>query len=229
MIRPKRWLPAIAATLLLAGGSAALTAGPAHAIAGPQICNVQNTNLCANARGGFHTPGDYVILWDNGDSNNTFQTILLSGICPAGGGVGAGYVHDGEGGIICPFANGSGLNRRYDKDAIVEFEDYTSALVYDPPLCIADSGTGSGSAALFACSWVQNHLGWGGATGSVFILSHITDINNMGITPFWAVNFHYTSAGVCGLNQPAWMVGATKGVPIYLNSCSANNQWFQAP
>ena len=228
MIRPRRWLPAIAATVLLASGSAALAASPAHAAPNTQICSAQNTSLCANAQGGFHTPGDGVILWHNGDPNNTFFTVLLTGICPAGGGVGAGYVHNGEGGIVCPFRDGSGLNSRYDRDAIVEFEDYTSALVYDPPLCIADDGSGSGAAALFGCSWVQNGFGWGGARGSVFILSHITNIDNMGTTPFWAVNYYYTTQGGCGLNQPAWMTGGSLAVKIYLNICRAVHQWFQA-
>lgn len=226
MIRPRRWLPVIAAMVLLAGGSAALTAGPASAAPNIQICNTLN-NLCANAQGGYHTPGDGVILWHNGDSNNTFSIVLLTGICNAGGGVGAGYVHNGEGGEICPFANGSGLNNRYNGDAIVEFQDYTSALVYDPPLCIADDGSGSGAAALLGCSWIQNNFGFGGAQGSVFILSHITNVNNMGTTPFFAVNYYYTGQGGCGLNQPAWMVGGSLGVKIYLNLCKANMEWFQ--
>lgn len=227
MIRLRRWLPAIAAMLLLAGGSAVLTAGPAYAAPPQQICNPQKPNLCANAEGGLHDPGDYVINWTMGDPNNTFVAVLLTGICPAAGGVGGGYVHNGEGGEICPFPNGSGLNNRYNGDAIVEFEDYASALRYDPPLCIADSGSGSGSTKLGTCSWIQNNFGWGGATGSVFILSHITDISNKGTTPFWVVNYHYTTQGVCGLNQPAWMVASTKGTPIFLNGCQANNQWFQ--
>ena len=222
MIRPRRWLPAIAATLLLAGGLAALSAGQAHATSGPQICNVQNTSLCANANGGHHTPGDYVINYTNGDPNNTFEAVQLTGIC------GGGYVRGYNMGA-CPFANGSGLNNRYNGDAIVEFEDYTSALVYDPPLCISASPGTSGAAILGTCSWVQNNYGWGGAIGSVFILSGVKNFKNMGVSPFWAVNFDYTSSGWCGTNTPAWMVGATKAAFVFLNSCTSNNQWFQAP
>jgi hypothetical protein len=223
MTRLRRWLPAIAATLLLAGGSAVLTAGPAQATAGPQICNVQNTSLCANVYHGTHTPGDYVINYTNGDPNNTFEAIQLTGIC------GGGYVRGYNMGY-CPWPQGSPLNNRYNGDAIVEFEDYTSALVYDPPLCIAASPTNSGAAILGTCSWTQNNYGWGGATGSVFILSGVKNFRNMGVSPFWAVNFHFSSSGgPCGLNNPAWMVGATKSAFVFLNSCTANNQWFQAP
>lgn len=221
MIRLRRWLPAIAALLLLAGGSAALTSVPAHATSGSQICNVQNTDLCLNARGGDHTPGDYVILYTNGDPNNTFMAGLLTGIC-------GGYVKGYNNGA-CPFSNGSGLNDRYNGDAIAQFYDYTSLMDYDPPLCVADSGVGSGSAALGTCSWTQNNYGWGGSDGEVFILSGVTNFMEMGVDPFWAVNFHYTSIGVCGANQPAWMISSAKGVGAYLNSCTAENEWFQAP
>ncbi len=220
MLRPRRWLFMLA-SLLLACGSAAAAAGPAHATRGPQICNAQNTDLCANARNGDHTPGDYVILYTNGDPNNTFQAGLLTGIC-------GGYVKGYQDGA-CPFANGSGLNDRYAGDAIAQFYDYTSALEYDPPLCIADSGVGSGSAGLGTCSWVQTNYGWGGSTGEVFILSGVKNFLDMGVSPFWAVNYHYTAIGACGANKPAWMIGPTKGVAAYLNSCTAKNQWFQTP
>jgi hypothetical protein len=226
MIRPRRWLPVIAATVLLAGGSAVLTAGPAHAASNIQICSNLAPNLCANADGGFHSPGDSVILYHNGDPNNTFSIVLLTGICNAGGGVGAGYVHNDEGGEVCPFPVGSGLNSRYDKDAIVEFQDYTSARVYDPPLCIAD-GSGSGSTLLEGCSWIQNNFGFGGARGSVFILSHITNVNNMGTTPFFAVNYYYSTSPECGHDQPAWMIGGSLAVPIYENICKALHEWYQ--
>jgi hypothetical protein len=220
MIRRRRWLPAIAATLLLAGGAAAVTSGPAHATSGTQICNVQNTDLCLNVRGGKHTAGTYVIMYTQGDPNNTFQASLLTGIC-------GGYVKGYSSGA-CPFADGSGLNDLYNGDAIVQFYDYDT-IAQNPPLCVADSGITSGSSQLGGCSWYNTNFGWGGADGSVFILDNIKNFANMGITPFIAVNFHWTSLGYCGLNKPAFMVGATKSAGIYLNSCTATNQWFQAP
>jgi hypothetical protein len=220
MIRLRRVFPVIAATLLLACGVTAATSGPAHATSGTQICNAQNTEICLNVREGDHSAGTYVIMYTNGDPNNTFQASLLTGIC-------GGYVQGYNNGA-CPFADGSGLNDLYNGDAIVQFYDYDT-LADNPPLCVADSGVTSGSSQLGGCSWYQTNFGWGGATGSVFILSGVTNFADMGVSPFVAVNFHYTSLGVCGLHKPAFMVGPTSGAGIYLNSCTANNGWFQAP
>jgi hypothetical protein len=212
-IRPKA--TATGAAVLLSIGLCVGLAGPASATNGPQICSVQ-ADLCANQNGGSDKSGTYVIAWNGGDDNNTFEARQLTGIC-------GGYV---SAEAACPFPDGSGLNNRYNGDAIAEFEDYSSS---GGTLCIADSGSGTGSTALGACS---PDGGWGGATGEVFILSGVKSFADIEDNPFWAVNYHYTVTpgdNGCGNNKPCWLVTAGKGAPLYENFPSANNQWDEFP
>lgn len=204
-----------------------VSAWPAAATNGPQICST-TAALCANSNGGAHSPGNAVVAWTAGDKNNTFVAVHLTGICHGG------YVYSRGGEDVCPFHYGSGLNSKFNGDAIVEFEDYATVGKYTVPMCIADSGNGTGSTTEDPCSWVQNNYGWGGADGSVFILfdvENFSDIQNEG--PFTAVNFYWTNHALdtgCGNQTKAcFLVEAGPGAPLYESYPTNMNNWDEFP
>src|SRR5271170_4846253 len=216
----KRIAAIISATVLCAATVAVVgTAEAAHATNGPQIVSTAAGTLALNSQFGDHSPSSYVIAYNLGNTNNTYELQHLTGICNGG------YVENQDG-LACPFADGSGLNNRYAGDAIVQIIDYDT-VGENPPLCVAASTSGAGVEG--GCSTIDNNFGWGGASGSVFVLSAIKNFPNLGTTPFWAVNYYYTNMGICGANTAAWMVSGSISAPVYLNSCTANNQFYESP
>lgn len=97
-----------------ATGAQAASTRPAVTNVGSAICTTGlSPNLCMNRAGGGTSNGTPIIGWHQDyDNNEDFAMNSLGSDC-------GGWVHNGENGLTCPFAVGTGLNKRYDGDLII--------------------------------------------------------------------------------------------------------------
>jgi hypothetical protein len=213
----RRFLPAVSIGILttfclgitVIPAKAQATASPAQAAAAPtfEICNnLGSKSLCLNRNGGGTGGGTAIIGYSAGDPNNGFLLVQLNNLCNHG------FV---SADMQCPFSPGGGLNRTYDGSPIVEIQAYD----LQNPLCVADSGVGSGSSALGACPDVN---GKGGAAGTWFVTKQLTNNQN----PFVIVNRYWTDLppgqGGGGGTRARFMCITIKSTPVFLNHSPAS-------
>jgi hypothetical protein len=118
-----------------AGAAAAVTAAvqvtaavPAH-----QICQTDRAQLCANRAGGGTVAGTPVISYYEGNANNTFRLLWLSGTC------GDGHVHAAS---FCPnFGPGTGA---VDGAIVVAIQDTRTGLCLAAGHVLHDCPTSDG-------------------------------------------------------------------------------------
>jgi hypothetical protein len=225
-ITRKPRLAAVMASLLMVGVLAAVQGAgtpaarasssvastpPASAVPaqGPlsEVCSYQGSaSLCANRQGGATSAGTFVIGWSAGTANNDFSFGYLTGMCN-GGRVTANPP--------CPFTSGGGLNSRYNGKVIAMIYNWASEL------CVADSGSGSGSTVLDKCPDVDGN---GGADGTIFVLAQATNpLNAPPVT--YVVNRYwsdFTGEGGGKGTSPRWLCVISKGLPLYENYSSGN-------
>lgn len=109
-------LAAITSAILLTGGIVVAVTTTAEANTTPLICNGASPQRCMNRQGGGILDGTHIITWNRDfDNNEDFSSVVIDDGCGAS-------VHNGEGGMVCPFTNGSGLNARYDGRPIVQLQ-----------------------------------------------------------------------------------------------------------
>lgn len=168
-----------------------------------EICSAQGSkSLCANRNAGGTSAGTYVIGWSAGDPNNDFAFGYLTGMCNHGR-VSAS--------LECPFTANKGLNAYYNGKAIVDIFNW------ETPFCIADSGTGSGATVLDKC---PDTNGDGGADGTIFILSDVTQTvgkppTTYVVNRYWS---NFTGLGGGTGSKPRWLCVIGKGTYLIENN-----------
>jgi hypothetical protein len=155
-----------------------------------------------NRAGGGTGQGTPIIGWPR-DTNASLDSFYYNNyVCGQ-----YETVHNGEGGCVGPFANGSGLNARYDTDHVVylQFDDASSA---QPIGCIGQSGE---SEAILYTGCVPS--------GGAFVVSNTNGafLISVGVSNYW-----YNNGG--GSNRPYWLVAGSQGQQLYFCQC-ANNSW----
>jgi hypothetical protein len=170
-----------------------------------EVCTYQgSSSLCLNRYQGGTDAGTNVIGYNAGSDDNGFIIVSISDMCRSG------HVSDA---IDCPFTLGRGLNVRYNGDSIVEIQ----TLGLSSPLCVGDSGSTSGSAALGLC---PDNDGNGGSNGTIFVLSESD--------PSFVVNRYWSDAtnGGNGYN-PQWMCIYGLREPVFLNGPTGEGGYCQ--
>jgi hypothetical protein len=200
-LRPRLRLAAVAAVLLTLAGVA--TAAPAHAASGyNSYCIYPSGSLCMNRAGGGTSQGTHIIGWPR-DTNASLDSFYYNNyVCGT-----YETVHNGEGGCVGPFANGSGLNARYDTDHVVYLE-FDAASSGQPIGCIGQS---SEAYAVLYTGCVPS--------GGAFVVSNTNGafLISVGVSNYW-----YTNGG--GSNRPYWLVAGSQGQQLYFCQC-ASNSW----
>jgi len=176
-----------------------------------EICTAQgSTSLCLNRQGGGTRAGTGVIGWSAGDNNNDFIFVSISNMCENGR---VSAV------MQCPFTPGGGLNSRYDGHNIVKIVANGTN-----NLCVGDTATASGNAALEQC---PDNNGNGGL-GTIFVLSQF-------VYPSYVVNREWsnsTATGGGGGRNPRWMCSFVRGFPVSISSTTGSAgvcQWREFP
>ena len=119
-----------AATLALGITAAAV---PAHAATTTEICQTDRAQLCLNRAGGGTVAGTPVIGYYQGNGNNTFRLLWLSGTC------GDGHVHAAS---FCPnFGPGTGA---VDGAIVVALQDTRTGLCVAAGHVLHDCPTADG-------------------------------------------------------------------------------------
>src|SRR5215470_4483047 len=126
-----------------------------------QICAIAGSNHCVNRNHGATAFGTHAVSYYRDDANNDFslatETLSYCG--------NTNWVHNGENGLVCPFANGSGLNARYDGKFIMMLHAY-----HEVNTCAGVTSYLYGTVALEACGsngylWVDSP----GASGEYLV------------------------------------------------------------
>jgi hypothetical protein len=173
---------------------------PSQLTSAPQVQVCAPNAFCLNRYHGGYSAGTPVIDWYFNDPNNDFTFEQLGSWCG-----GTGEVRNGENGMFCPFAYGSGLNARYDGDAIYELFSYGPAL-----LCAAIPNFSDGYVALESC----------GSNGYAWVYSKESYMVSVGES-----NFAYRNGN--GPNNPFWLWYAPGTVGGQLDALpNATEQWF---
>jgi hypothetical protein len=155
-----------------------------------------SSTACINRNGGGYTSGTKGIGWHNdSDQNENFYGVPLTGWCNSG--------HVTE---TCPFTVGSGLNSRYDGDAIVSLDTSNNQ-------CLgADS------------SWLEAVLGGCVPDGGAFVESNV---NGAFLISVGVSNHFYGTTG--SRNTPYWLVwDGHFGDPLIFTD-EAINSWACSP
>ena len=132
-----------------------------------------STTVCMNRNGGGYTSGTKVIGWyKDSDQNENFYGVPLTTWCSSG------YVTE-----TCPFTVGSGLNARYDGDAIVTMNTSNNQ-------CVGADSTWS-EAVLGGCvpdggAFVESNAN-GGFLISVGVSDHWYGVLGSYDVPYWLV------------------------------------------
>jgi hypothetical protein len=134
-----------------------------------EICQTDRGQLCLNPKGGSEAAGAEVIGYFQGDANNTFQLLPLSGMC------GNGHVNAKAN---CPSFGPSEVTASVDGAILVALYDYRAGL------CVAAGGQ------LATCPTYQGFDGDGGAKAMVFAAANCGTYTECSITSF--LNQHWS-------------------------------------
>jgi hypothetical protein len=161
--------PGSTAAAALAGHLQAPAEAPAQ-----EVCQTDRGQLCLNPKGGSEAAGAEVIGYFQGDQNNTFQLLPLSGMC------GNGHVNAKAN---CPSFGPSEVTASVDGAILVALYDYRAGL------CLEAGGQ------LGTCPTYQGFDGDGGAHAMVFAAANCGTYTECSITSFLNQHWSQYNAG----------------------------------
>lgn len=199
-MRLRRRAVALAAALIVCAGTAVLPAASASANPSQEFC-LQAYTLCLNRAGGGQGVGTHIIGYVEHDNNNDFTNLNLGSWCG-----GTGIVRNGEGGILCPFRNGSGLNARYDGAKIIALWSYNLGLYGTIP-SFSNGNVALGNYGDQGYAWVMNSAGYVVSVGeSNWLFDNGHGSNNPAWLWFNEPYPQYQARAISGISPDNWHI-----------------------